>query len=282
MTTAPAAAYHSLARDFRVGRVFDLTTGVYTGNFPAFALVALAASLPALAGFIIGNHPPDPNSTGGVWGFLAVFGLSYLLFLLSQGILVYAAFEALRGRVVDLGASLQVGLSRLFQMTVIAISVGMTFAVIVFGAVGFEVVVVYSAPLSFPTWLAGYLILLGLFSGLVLIGMLASRWFVAVPVCIVERLGAWRSLGRSAVLTKGSRWRIFAIILFFFVGAIIVGQIMVTIIDSLGGFLAGLMASIIWRTLCGAYLATFVVVTYYELRVAHEGIDVEQIAAVFD
>ncbi len=176
---------------------------------------------------------------------------------------------------------MRVGLSRLLPMLAIALSVGFAFAAILLAAVSFEAAVLYAA-LRLSGALAVSFVLLVLFCGLALIGMLASRWFVAIPVCIVERSGAWRSLRRSAALTKGARWRIFAVILLFFLAVTTLGQILVAIVDSQAGFLAGLFASIVWRTFWGAYFATFVVVTYYELRTAQEGIDIDQIASVFD
>jgi hypothetical protein len=39
---------------------------------------------------------------------------------------------------------------------------------------------------------------------------------------------------------------------------------------------------VIWNALWGAFYATFAVVTYHDLRVAKEGVDTAQIAAVFE
>ncbi len=43
-----------------------------------------------------------------------------------------------------------------------------------------------------------------------------------------------------------------------------------------------LVGSLIWNGIWGAFYAIAVVVTYHDLRVAKEGIDIEQIASVFD
>jgi len=45
-----------------------------------------------------------------------------------------------------------------------------------------------------------------------------TMWFVATPACVVERLGPFRSMGRSRQLTKGHRWKIFGTIVLIFVG----------------------------------------------------------------
>jgi hypothetical protein len=43
-----------------------------------------------------------------------------------------------------------------------------------------------------------------------------------------------------------------------------------------------MLGNLIWNGVWGAFYAIFVVVTYHDLRVAKEGVDVHQIAAVFD
>jgi len=43
-------------------------------------------------------------------------------------------------------------------------------------------------------------------------------WFLAVPVCVLERLGPFRSMERSRMLTKGGRWLILGIALLLIVG----------------------------------------------------------------
>ncbi len=48
-----------------------------------------------------------------------------------------------------------------------------------------------------------------------------------------------------------------------------------------GTFLAGI-GSLIWNGIWGAFYAIAAVVSYHDLRVAKEGINIEQIAAVFD
>ena len=43
-----------------------------------------------------------------------------------------------------------------------------------------------------------------------------------------------------------------------------------------------LVGTLIWNGVWGAFYAIAVVVTYHDLRVAKEGINIEQIASVFD
>jgi hypothetical protein len=43
-----------------------------------------------------------------------------------------------------------------------------------------------------------------------------------------------------------------------------------------------LIGGLLWNGIWGAFYAIAAVVTYHDLRVAKEGTDIEQIAAVFD
>jgi hypothetical protein len=161
-----------------------------------------------------------------------------------------AAFEDMRGRPVDMAASFRVGLGRFLPV------IGVT-------------------------------LLSGLLAGLAIIAlifpffMVMTMLYVATPACVVERLGPIASLSRSAALTKGSRWRVLGMLAV--VG--IVGAIGTGMVEGLAygvGPAVAPVVKVIWQGLVGAYSAILVVVTYHDLRVAKEGVDTDQIAAVFE
>lgn len=120
--------------------------------------------------------------------------------------------------------------------------------------------------------------------------ILLVMWSVAMPVCVVERLGALRSLRRSRELTKGHRWRMFGLLLVTlvpcFIGNAILGAALgAFLISNPAGSLLpaatqtiGLIGNGLWT----AFITVVFLVTYRDLRVAREGIDTEQIAAVFE
>jgi hypothetical protein len=109
--------------------------------------------------------------------------------------------------------------------------------------------------------------------------ILMVMWYVAVPVCVVENAGPEQSLRRSAALTKGLRWKVFGIFLVFYVGATAGDQVL----DWTGPSSVSMMAAlVVWQGLTGAFGSVLTTVTYYYLRVAKEGVDIDQIAAVFD
>ena len=122
------------------------------------------------------------------------------------------------------------------------------------------------------------------------IAMLYLAWSMATPACVVERAGPFRSLARSRALTKGHRWKIVGLLLVTVLGGIIIGAIVgatsgaILALIGVGGLRAVLSAAmgLIWNSVWSAFFAVLTVVAYHDLRVAKEGVDTGQIAAVFD
>ena len=164
--------------------------------------------------------------------------------------MLYGAFEDMRGRPVDLMRSFQHASRRFLPV------IGVAFL---------------------TTLLVGLAGLLLIIPGLILF----KAWYVAIPACVVERLGPWTSLQRSAALTKGNRWKVARLII---VLAVItgIGEGLVAAVTAEAGMTIGLVANLIWSALVRAFSAILGVVIYHDLRVAKEGVDTDQIAAVFD
>jgi hypothetical protein len=261
MTDASLPAGRFTQGEFRVGHVFSRAWSVFSGNFLIFMVVTGIASLPPL---LVPQSTPTAENPFGNPGltFLTLF-LAIVLGTLSQAIVLYGAFQDMRGRPVSLADCFKVGLQRFFPIVGLAITVG--------------VAVIFASLL---------LIVPGL--------MLYMMWYVATPVCVVERLGPFRSLGRSRELTKGHRWKLFGLSLLILIPAFIVAGVLVGVIALLFGTGAilglpaafatplGQVINLIWSAAWGAFYAVIVVVTYHDLRVAREGVDTEQIAAVFE
>jgi len=111
--------------------------------------------------------------------------------------------------------------------------------------------------------------------------ILSTIWFVALPACIVERVGPWTSLRRSLQLTKGHRWRILGLVLLLLIptwGSSFVGWLLSTAASEL----VGTVGEWLCTTIMTAITAAVVVVTYYDLRVVDEGADIAGLAVVFD
>jgi hypothetical protein len=87
---------------------------------------------------------------------------------------------------------------------------------------------------------------------------------------------------RSGQLTRGHRWKVFGMVLLLFVVAALIGGVITALLRLTGSFVLVTLGTLAWTGVWGAFYATIVVVTYHDLRVAKEGIDVHQIASVFD
>jgi MFS family permease len=254
MTDTPVSTPYAEG-DFSVGRVLNRTFSVLTRNFLTFFTVTAVASLPSV--LLSQSASLDPSAaTGedmalGVGLLLLGIFVGIVLYTLSQAVVLYGAFQDMRGRPVSLTESLQVGLRRFFSILGLAISVSLLMAL------GFIFFVV-----------PGFILM--------------SMWFVATPVCVVEQLGPFSSMGRSRRLTKGYRWRIFGLMLLLFLISGIISPTLGVAMGAIGGKALALIGALVWSGVWGAFYAIAAVVAYHDLRAAKEGIDIEQIAAVFD
>ena len=117
---------------------------------------------------------------------------------------------------------------------------------------------------------------------LVVPGFMLLTMFVIIPVCVVEGLGPIQSLGRSRQLTKGYRWRIFALYLIPGVIIGIAGVVLARLGMSIAGAAGYGLLSFLVTAVGGAYQAIVNIMTYHDLHAVKEGLDIEQLAAVFD
>jgi hypothetical protein len=251
MTDSILSAERFAERDFSIGHVFNQTFSVLSRNLLPFCLVSLVAHLPNVLTFAprMGAVAPG-TANASLLLVLGGFGTTVLA-TISQAAVLSGAFDDMRGRPVDLFESLKVGLRRFFPL------LGTTICVIVLYALAFIALVV---------------------PGLIVLTML----FVAIPACVVERLGPIKSMGRSARLTKGHRWKIFGLLLATTIVGLVLQFTLGGVGRAIGGPTLGIIVLVLWSAVWGAFNAILAVVTYHDLRVAKEGVDTDQIAAVFD
>jgi hypothetical protein len=237
--------------DFRIGPVLTRSATVLSQHFLIFFGIGVIANVPSvLIGQGSESVAANPSGQGAV--LLIVGGvLAFVLSMLSQAVMVHAAFQAMRMRPVSFGESLKVGLSRFFPVVLLALLMGLLF-------------------------MLGLMLLI--IPGLILITM----WFVSTPACVVERAGPWTSLKRSAALTKGHRWKIFGLMFLMIIVSLIVAGLLQLVLPQFGSTILVMLGTLLWGALWTAYYSIAVVMSYHDLRVAKEGIDIEQIAAVFD
>ena len=245
--------------EFRVGSVFRQSARVLRANAVSFGLLCLAVNAPSV---VYEFATQGLTGVGAERGAAAGINVAENFFnLLAQAAITYGTVQYLRGRGLATGEFLHRGLAQ----AAIAIRVAL---------------------------LSGFCILLGILA-LVIPGLiLYVIWWVAIPIAVVERPGTIASLRRSAELTKGYRWRIVALVLGFIVAGVAIFIILVVI----GAGVSALVSDygegpvdrtytvVAWFAIAAivAVQATLVAVAYYHLRVAKEGVDIDEIAAVFD
>jgi hypothetical protein len=243
-----SAAAPATPGEFRVGQVLSKTATLLSRHFLIFFVVALVAGLPRL----LWTGVDAETANNFPWGrFLVGLILFLVLNTLAQAVILYGAFQAMRGRPVNLSECLRVGLGRFFPIVGLVIC----------------------------AYLAIWIGLIFLIVPGVILGIM---WYVGTPVCVVEQKGPLASLGRSSELTKGHRWKLFGMVLLLLIVAAIVGGIIGALLGLTGSTILVALGTLAWTGIWGAFYAIFGVVTYHDLRVAKEGVDTNEIASVFD
>jgi hypothetical protein len=74
---------------------------------------------------------------------------------------------------------------------------------------------------------------------------------------------------------------LFALALLLLAGSI-GSSVIELVLEALGGPIAGSGGQLIWTGAWAAFSAIVIAVAYYDLQVIKEGVDIEQITAVFD
>jgi len=252
MTHASVAADHFAEADFRVGSVISRSASVLSRHFVTFFIVALVAVLPIL--LLPKPQTTEPRDLDQLLSMFAWLLMSYVLktvlSTLAEAVILHAAFQDMRRQPVRLADSLNAVLGRFLPL------IGLAFLVAVLLLLGMTLL-----------FIPGFI--------------LYTMWFVGLPACVVERRGPWTSLRRSRELTKGHRWKVFGLGLLLIIasfGALPIGFGL----GAVAGPTAALIGRLIWSAMWIAFAAIVIAVTYHDLRVAKEGADIDQVAAVFD
>lgn len=234
----------SLGTGLNIGGVISRTFATLFKNPLVFFGLAFIIAVPStVLNMLVPESGPLP---------LLVNILEMILGFIVQGAITYAVYQVMKGNAVGIGGAVKRGTAVLLPLvlTSILITLGM--------GVGLALFVI---------------------PGLILMCM----WLVAIPACVVERTGPIESLQRSAFLTKGFRWQVFALVILTFVlvlGLIgIVGYIVTAVT---GYFVVGALAAGIIGIVPQAFAAVLYAIVYYDLRVIKEGASLDSIAGAFD
>jgi hypothetical protein len=217
-----------------------------------------------MPGLMRQGHPASVDHflhTVGAFGVTSVVTL--LLYPLTMAAITQGAVQSLRGERARLGAMLAVGFRGYFRVLLMGLLVGLA-------------MIPATLLLVFPA------IVLGV------------GWSAAVPAAVAEGASPIRALGRSWDLTRGHRWRVFAVFLVVglataLVAGLFQGTSMAIVLATRGpAGMAGPGIAVpmaIYQLVAGA-LGTVTMVTcavaYHGLRGAKEGGDPVLLAQVFE
>ena len=247
------ASASGIAEGFEVGRVVSRTFGALSRNLVLFLGFALIFDgVPRLLGGLWGFLATSHNDSGSAPLATAVIGL---LAFLGSTVLPVATTRAtvsdLVGERPDFAACVKAGLKLFLPMLGLTIYSGIAIA------------------------LASLLLLV---PGIILY----VAWSVAVPCYVQERVGISASLERSGSLTKGARWKIFAILLVWWV----VSSLPKTPLEMpmnaahVPAYAQALITSFI-DVVLSMVLATLQATIYVELRDVKEGVSPKDLEAIF-
>lgn len=269
-STVPAPAPPSAPQnEFGAGRVIAHTFSSWWRHVVVFSLLTLVADLPIFLVSLLSRtgvpgvtapslNPFDraaaaspPAMPSGIW---LAYLVSMLLFLVEAGAITRGVIDSLAGKRVSLGAMIGTGFRRALPLLVVGL---LTYLMISLGLV--------------------LLIVPGV--------LVACALAVAIPAVVVERPGILGAIKRSFALTKGKRFAIFVaflvIILVMFGVTAFAGILLPLLTRSFApmlGTVLGLAINVVFGTLF--WVAPGVV--YHDLRVAKEGMETAQLAAVFE
>jgi hypothetical protein len=275
------STYRDAREPLGVGGIIGDSFSIY---FERFGLMFVLSLIPAIitvivalviAGLKIGasSAPAEVNVAAGLTIFLAVLGV-VLASILSNALIVVAAFDTKIGRSVRIGVYVQRALAGIIPIIMLFIAI----VLIAAGPVALAALIGWV--LADTGKAIAAILLIATFPWLIYVFVATSLY---VPAIVVEGAG-FRALGRSWRLTAGYCWRV--------IGTLLVLYILVAVVQGVGGLVSSLaaaieptwlpsLASIAIDAIGGGITAVGTAMIYARLRGIKEGLDVESLADVF-
>lgn len=246
--------------EFSIGSILGRSFSIFGKNIVSFLLLGVLLHLPSI--YIVYDLLAQIES--GSWDGEASI-LPRLIGLFSGQLLaatlIYGTVMELRGLHAGVGKCIQVGLVRALPVLLTAIVAGLAIGV------GFVLLII---------------------PGIIVMTIL----YVAIPVAVVERPGIMASLSRSGELTRGYRMRIFGLVFIVMGTAGIVNYLISKSVaesfaesifagetPSIGGMLYAATGFEIVIAILGAVISA---VVYHDLRAIKDGVNIDELAAVFE
>jgi len=224
-------------------------------NIVSFLILGLLLHLPTL--YIV--HDMIQQIEAGNWDGSSGMVPRLIGFFSGQMLaatLIYGTVMELRGKHAGVGKCIQVGLVRALPVMLTAILAGLAIGI------GFVLLII---------------------PGFVVVTVL----YVAIPVAVVERPGIMKSLSRSSELTSGYRLKIFGLALILMGSTVAISYLLADKIgtavledpSSLAGYMYASTGFEIFIAILGAIVSA---VVYHDLRAIKDGVNIDELAAVFE
>jgi len=281
-TETPSDAGIDAARRVSVGAVLARSFGFYLRHLPALFLIGAVCFLPHL--FVqwelvdrLWRGARESEVLAAAWLFL---GLAFLLPLFVQGAVTLGVFQHLRGEAVRLPRSIARGVLSLPSLLGVFVLLALALAGALFVG-SLPVTLLRSGPNRSEG--ADLIATLGV---LALVAFVLCVYFVAVQAVIVERVGPWRAMGRSRDLTRGARWKIFALLILVVTARWLAGlglhRIVLGPATSVADVRLYVGVDTVLNVLFATLAAVWTAVLYHDLRRAKEGVSIEDLLKVFE
>jgi hypothetical protein len=293
-------------RPMSTGELLDRTFALYRKNFILFLGIAALGPAAYLAFQLltIGSAAlpgAARQNSGAAFASLGIgFVVGMLVMLAGQAISQAATVRAVAavhlGREITIGGAYKALRGRLWRVlgvfVLVMLLVGLGAAVIMVVAV---IVGTLAAVGGAQAGTAGKILgVVGVLAAAVAGGILAIaiyvRYSLAIQSCVVEDLGVIASLKRSAVLSKGARTRVLAIILVFGVLSGVIGLVLGALAGGVGVLLHNpiiamiviYLASFVSGSLTGPLATIGLSLLYYDERVRKEAFDLQLMMSSLD
>lgn len=279
-----------------IGDIVDRAFRIYRARFKLMLLTALAILVPigllsAGINYVFLSEAMNEASFDMGTGFVSSIGslLVALITWLGQGLaelaLTFHALATLRDVPLGRGEGISRAGGRIWSWLGMAILRGLAYAVmlsvVLLPTILIAVLVENNPDIGIAFCLLPFLML----AVVALVLYLQTRWVVGTPGLVVEELGARGALGRSWALTRGKFWRSFAVTFVLGLIALVVLSLPTFAIQmfafgvssdlplpsAVGAFLSAVVGALFVPLTASAYL-----VLYYDLRVRHENLDLDQ------
>jgi len=243
------------------GSVLKESLAIIGSNAPQFTALTVMTFLPVIAVFgwmVAITVGEDTDAQVWLYEHLVPFqiGLTGIIIIATwalSGMLVYGVYQHIRGRPVRVGDCMAVGMRRLPGVLGTSLIVGLL------TALGFAACIVPGI-------------------------MVACMLWVALPATVIERCNPIQAINRSTALTTGTRWPIFAVL--FVIGLAQKAcefAVDAPFDDDVPGQLGTELAlRLVLLLVFSLWTAVAPVVGYSDLRRMREGLEVDDLAAVFD